>query len=541
MDQAHPDRSSRPIGVSARKHRIEEFKILTRNRYLRSGYSHEHAAKRVAEDFSEELVSNREFLKWWDRFEPRSKTSPARDVDRLIEAAAVLRLPEMAWLRKHLETHDGSGRKAATLPVATLFSMALEGGMAEVLRASDRFRHSDATRGWAYDFPTCAKRSATFSTLHNALNRRSPDAILHVQIALMKQLAEIVDRPDIRKAPLVGEYLVVDGTQQQANVRQVFPVNQEHADFLHGPYEELGFVRHVRSDGSELKRNHGYNIVVIADLATTLPIVYAPYPAQMDERKAASQLLEILFRIWPECPARFIVGDSLYDHSEQLARDLENVWGIHPVFVPHGSRPRSSKEDDEIDGVPTCPHGFMKRHKDDKFEVGLKRVAKGFPRGVDIGHRQARIQWTCLANQCAHRYTKPHIDPRRYRYVPLAGDHSLRYMGGVLFCRRNSIESIFAQMKMGGYFGPGGMRVKWAKTFKEACWAYMLPLLGLTAKRLVHETGLYGDVQDEASRFDLLTPPTPDEPAPGPDPLSLAASRERLPIDPVAPTSWDGA
>lgn len=538
VDQAHPDRSTRPIGVSARKHRLEEFKILASNRYRRAGYSREETAKRVAEDFSNELVTNREFLKWWDRFEPRSRAAPGRDVNRLVEVAAVLRLPEMAWLRKYLETHEGSGRKAATLPIATLFSMALEGGMPEVLRTSDRFRHSDATRAWAYDYPTCAKRSATFSSLHDALNRRNPDAILHVQIALTKRLARLIDRPDVSKAPLVGEYLVVDGTQQQADVRQVFPVNKEHAEFLHGPYEDLGFVRHVRHDGSELKRNHGHNIVVISDLATTLPLVYAPYPAQMDERKATRQLLEVLFRIWPECPARYLVGDSLYDHSDQFARDLENHWGIHPVFVPHGSRPRGRSENDEIDGVPFCAHGLMKRSKDDDFEVGLKRVRKGIPRGVDVGHRKARIRWSCVADICAHRTTRPHDDPRRHRYVPLAGDHSLRFMGGVLFCRRNGIESIFALMKMGGYFGPGGMRTKWAKTFKESCWAYMLPLLGLTAKRVAHESGLYRDVHEKATLLSLLTPPTVEEPTPGPDPLSLAAYRERLPIDPISPETW---
>lgn len=410
--------------------------------------------------------------------------------------------------------------------------------MPDLRRASERFRHSDATRAWAYDYPTCAKLSATYSTLHDALMRRNPDAILHVQISLIRQLARLVDRPEIPKAPRVGEYLVVDGTQQQANVRQVFPVNQDHAEFLHGSYENLGFVRHVRHDKSELKRNHGYNIVVISDLATTLPLVYAPYPAQMDERKAAEQLLEVLFHLWPECPAKYLVGDSLYDHSEQFARDLENRWGIHPVFVPHGSRPRGQSKDGKIDGVPTCRHGLMKRHKADDFTTGLKRVKNGPPRGVDVGHREARIRWTCVAGICDNQTTRPHDDPRRHRFVPLAGDHSLRYLGAVLLCRRNSIESIFGQMKMGGYYGPGAMRVKWARKFREACWAYMLPLLCLSAKRLVHETGLYDEVFGQAAALDLLTPPTRDEPTPGPDPLSLAANRERLPVDPAAPETW---
>lgn len=538
VDQAHPDRSNRPIGVSARKHRIQEFKILAHHRYLRAGYSREEATRRVEEDFAQELVTNPEFLKWWDRFDPVSRTFPARDVNRLVESAAVLRLPEMAWLREYLETHEGPGRKAATLPIATLFAMSLEGGIPEVLRTADRFRHGDATRGWAYDYPTCSKRSATFSSLHDALNRRNPDSILHVQISLMRQLAKILDRPNVPKVPLVGEYLVVDGTQQQADVRQVFPVNPEHADFMNGSYEGLGYVRHVRQDGSELKRNHGHNIMVISDLATGLPLVYAPYPAQVDERKATTELLEILFRLWPDCPARFLVGDSLYDHSEQLARDLETIWGIHPVFVPHGSRRNRQDDCGAIDGVPTCAHGLMKREKDDDFLVGLKRLEKGYLRGVDVGHRDARIRWKCEAGICSHQTTRPHKDPRRYRYVPLAGEHSLRYMGAVLFCRRNTVESIFALLKMGGFFGPGALRAKWAKTFKEACWAYMLPMLCLTAKRLVHETGFYDEVLESASRLDLLTPPTLDQPTPGPDPLSLAANREMLPVDPVAPEMW---
>ena len=63
----------------------------------------------------------------------------------------------------------------------------------------------------------------------------------------------------------------------------------------------------------------------------------------------------------------------------------------------------------------------------------------------------------------------------------------------------------------------------------------------LTARRLIHETGLYDEVEDEARTLGLLEQPTLANPAPGPSELELArALREREATigPPEAPRTW---
>jgi hypothetical protein len=272
---------------------------------------------------------------------------------------------------------------------------------------------------------------------------------------------------------------------------------------------------------------------------TSLPLVYAPFPATVDEREAATVLLEMLFWLWPDCPAEFLVGDSLYDHSNQFAIDLECKWGIHPVFSVHGRRDHQ-EIDGTVDGVPKCVHGFMKREKADDFVAGTRRLKKGLRRGEDIGHRKARLRWCCVAEICPRRTTYFARDPRKHTYMPIAGDHMLRFKREALLCRRNSIEQVFSFLKMGGFFGPGALRAKWAKTLREACWAYMLPMLFMTARRLVHEMGAYDESLGLADRLGLLQSPTLWSPTPGPDPLTLAVSQQQLPLEIRAPGTWMG-
>ena len=420
--------------------------------------------------------------------------------------------------------------------------MAIEGISPNIKRAAQEFRYANATRGWVYDFPDLNGRSQQYEALHSATNRRPPDAILHLQIALIRQLAEIVDLPSNSKLtfngrPRVGEVLVVDGTQQQANVRQVMPVNSEHADHISGAYELSAPVRYMRG-AQEVKRNVGYNVVMIADEASSLPLVQGVFPANIDERKAVLMLLELLFRIWPDCPAKYMVGDSLFDHSKSFARELELRWRIHPIFPMHGGRSKAKAEHGATNGVPRCAHGLMKGSPEG-FVSEEEQVRNGIPRGSDPPlDYNPRIRYTCPAEICKNIDLKVRDDPWWNRYIPMAGDHRLRYFGAALISHRNVIESIYAELQMLGFWGPGQNRPKWAKTFREVGWAYMLPMAMLVAKRLAHATGLYDAMLQEATLLDLLTPPTTDRPTPGPDALSLAAARERLPVNPQPPGTW---
>ena len=81
----------------------------------------------------------------------------------------------------------------------------------------------------------------------------------------------------------------------------------------------------------------GYYLVVIADHATGLPLVWTLIDAATDEARAIVPLLRDLYELWPDIPAKLIVGDSAWDEDE-WCRLCEVDYGIHPVFRLHESR-----------------------------------------------------------------------------------------------------------------------------------------------------------------------------------------------------------
>jgi hypothetical protein len=78
----------------------------------------------------------------------------------------------------------------------------------------------------------------------------------------------------------------------------------------------------------------GYYLVVIADQATGLPLVWIIQDASLDEAPAIVPLLSDLYRLWPDCPAKLIAGDSAWD-EDPWCRLAEVDYGIHPCFRVH--------------------------------------------------------------------------------------------------------------------------------------------------------------------------------------------------------------
>lgn len=105
--------------------------------------------------------------------------------------------------------------------------------------------------------------------------------------------------------------------------------------------------------------------------------------------------------------------------------------------------------------------------------------------------------------------------------------------------RRNAVESVFATLQENGLGGTCLERADWADDH-EMDWLHSCGLMYLTARRLVHDTGLYHDALDEALDLGLLDQPTLANPTPGPDAISLARMRrarfERI-GEPCAPLS----
>lgn len=157
-------------------------------------------------------------------------------------------------------------------------------------------------------------------------------------IELIRQLAEIHNQREWPRkrgggrkgeALLVGEIGIVDGTLVPAPVQQRHPKDAEHKRILHGEGREMvNAVVYTDAKGRPYRFTEGYRLVILADMATTLPIAATLMPASGDERKALLRLLGKLFEAWPECPMSAVVGDGLFQNSRQLSRDLVFNYGL---------------------------------------------------------------------------------------------------------------------------------------------------------------------------------------------------------------------
>lgn len=91
--------------------------------------------------------------------------------------------------------------------------------------------------------------------------------------------------------------------------------------------------RQIRSGfkSNKLKTWRGSYLAVILDQATGLPLVWTIFDAKEQETTAVVSLLSMLFELWPECPAKWIAGDSAFD-TDEMCRVCEVEYGIHPIF-----------------------------------------------------------------------------------------------------------------------------------------------------------------------------------------------------------------
>lgn len=99
--------------------------------------------------------------------------------------------------------------------------------------------------------------------------------------------------------------------------------------------------------------------------------------------------------------------------------------------------------------------------------------------------------------------------------------------------RRNAVESVFATLKNLGIGRDKFECPRWAKDLTME-WLVAVGMLGLAARRLIHDTDLYERALAEADELDLLTPASEANPSPGPDELSArrARSRREAELDP---------
>ena len=512
-------------GITQRPQRVREFLHLkaVEIRRAQPGLSEVEVHRQAQHELGAMIAGGgQELLRKVEQLAPVCTAPDRRSVHRMVEVAAITRLPGMRWLAEQLERYASSGPHTDySCAIAVLLAMA-SGVSRPRIRAARQLLDGNALAGFALRHPLAKPESSIYDNIQMIYERTHPELACIVNVDLVRRLAQTLpDRPG-RLPTRVGEVGVVDGTDIPGNFQQRKPVDQIMRALLIGPHApRAAYVRYVAEDGQPFKRWSGYKLMLISDLASTLPLVWGLFAANVDERRAAGSLIETLFELWPDCPMSYLVGDADYDHAEQFHIDLESRWSIHPVFASHGQRMKGGHS------IPVCAHGPMTFRHTDGYPTLSKRIAQGIPRGAPMDVSAARRRFRCTARRCPDVTQRFLEDPRGHSFLPRHGDSPMSQLRAALLLRRNSVESLNALLK---HLGLGGTGQNKLRTKRESTldWLIQLGLLTITATRYIHHAGLYEPTREAAEQLDLLRYATPQAPNPGPDPLQLRRAEVEL-------------
>lgn len=457
-----------------------------------------------------------------------SVTVPRRDVCQEVEIHAVLQLAQMRWWWDWMcGAVDGRpGRRGRVQSV--LCWMAWSQDPPDVQGTVGRME-GNAKVGWAFDWRTQGPALKTvYKTLKCMLARKDVAVTVHLNASLFKELAALRHPDGTLRHPEAGKYLAVDGSDVEAHIRQIPPRDREHEDLMRGDREvaEWGIYRRLEK---VVRSVFGYKVVTISCLKLGLPMIWGVYGSKVSEQQATLRLLSELRRLYPDIDPKYLVADAGFD-SNKFA---EAVWmdhAIHPVIAAKRSEKyqaakpwwERSKVNRGEAGVPRCAHGLM-LYSAEGFQDAHERRKRGMvPFGpVAPDSRAGRLRWRCAEGVCKAQATKPSDYPRLYTFLPRAGDHRRAIKRQALMLRRLDIESLFALTKYFKIDGTSPVRAAWADD-TGICWLISLHMLYLTARRLVHENGMYEQSLAEAEQLGVREIASPANPSPGPDDVTAA-------------------
>jgi hypothetical protein len=345
---------------------------------------------------------------------------------------------------------------------------------------------------------------------------------------------------------------VIDATTIEADVPQKGYLGEAQHMLMTGPRRRnASFVRYTHK-GNTTRRCFGYKLLILSDMASTLPLCWRLISAGADERKETLALLRDYFELVPDSRMWALVGDALYDKDKAFAHQLLFKWGLHPVF-PRAGAYSEKLPHVKTGGIPHCAHGEMKLKDWDGFMDADDRLAAGIRRGEEV-RPNARLRWVCPNSTPSRRSgpgickgieTKPHTDARLYTFLPRGGAHHHAALRIALLLRRNGVESINASLKNLGVGGKDMQRPRWAGDL-EMDWLVSAALTFLTARRVAHETGEYQRTKQEAVDLGLWQQPVASNPSPGPTAAHWAAVRDAREAawtaagnTPRPPATWD--
>lgn len=265
---------------------------------------------------------------------------------------------------------------------------------------------------------------------------------------------------------------------------------------------------------------NGYNLVVLCDLATGVPLVWRLLPAGSGENSTAYEslmlLLSDLFTIDPEFPTEAIVADQAWNGAD-CVRDCAVNYGIHLLSgLSVSTRNRKVRKfpfeaHDALAGYDGYGHVYCKQHgtimrrSSSEFFDRAKRAAVGLKPGepvpwIDTNFRH-RLKCEHGGGPCDSKPTVPmSLDWNSFAYYPHtidAGRERDQAFRIAMYSRRNTCEAIFGALKLGHKLGNNGA----ART--HTSWEYTvetllsLGLLMRTAAVTANERILRGEMPED--------------------------------------------
>jgi hypothetical protein len=357
---------------------------------------------------------------------------------------------------------------------------------------------------WAHDNPLtrCGSHaeSSNRQTMQAMLDRHD-DKIL--MIAARDALREIYRRSG---KEMKLEVLVVDGTNIEAPVDQGPARSKAEDALMNGPFDMSTMSSHGQG-----KNWRGWLLLVLVDMATSLPVVWSFHEGSTDEPRHVEGLFKLLHEIWEpeELGVDFLVGDKGFDKTS-LHIALEENWATH-LITPFSGKPAKKFPFAASMGVPICPiHGIpMQQVWDEEWVDRKERERLGLAPGDKADMSSAVMRFKCYEKGCTAKRAESNwkSNPRLYPFLPHEGPSRRRAKRVALMVRRNVVESVFSQLKHLGVGASGNRRVNWYQNDQQMKWHVGMALLGLVLRRLVHLDSSYDEALKEAKALGLLAPP----------------------------------